>query len=354
MPPLKLANKSRAIFISHAAVDKDIADKVTDLLSVAMGIDTHKAVFCSSLEGLGIPPGKDFKQFIREQIQEPKLVLLLISQNYLASAFCLAEVGASWALSHRVIPLLIPPVKLDYMKAVLAGTQALKINDASAWNEVLSAFKEVLGADPNVNRWERKRDEKLAEIESLLTKQQPVPFVPLSALQATQQKLLAANEEITELEQELQRLKDLTAKLKRAKDSREANKIELDSLPEAEQFERLVDNAKRLLKPLTYVVREALYYHFRNELLPWPSYGEDVKVDDIKKAVERHHLTDSDDRGVGVNESEPKLRRSLDALEDLRKFVQKDSSEEFCSAYEKEYDHALSFTSRTFWDQWLL
>lgn len=75
-----------------------------------MGIDVHNDVFFSSLEGIKIPPGEDFKRFIKEQIQQPDMVLPIISQNYLASQFCLAELGASWAMSHRVIPFLVAPI----------------------------------------------------------------------------------------------------------------------------------------------------------------------------------------------------------------------------------------------------
>src|SRR5947207_2675047 len=122
-------NRSKAVFVSHAACDKAIADKVVDLLNTGMGIDVQNDVFCTSLEGLKIPAGEDFKNFIKVQIQEPKIVLLLIAQNYLASQFCLAELGASWAMSHRVIPILIPPIRFEDMKAVLSNVQSLAIDD---------------------------------------------------------------------------------------------------------------------------------------------------------------------------------------------------------------------------------
>jgi hypothetical protein len=86
--------RSKSIFVSHAVADKEVADCVVDLLDTAMGIDVLKNVFCASPEGIKIPAGSDFKQFIKEQIQEPQIVLLLISQNYFASQFCLAELGA--------------------------------------------------------------------------------------------------------------------------------------------------------------------------------------------------------------------------------------------------------------------
>src|SRR4051812_38411593 len=100
---------SKRIFISHAVADREIAAKITDLLAIAMGIDVLKDVFCTSLEGMNIPMGKDFKDFIKSEIQNPKIVLILVSKSYTASQFCLAEAGASWAMSHRIIPIIIPP-----------------------------------------------------------------------------------------------------------------------------------------------------------------------------------------------------------------------------------------------------
>src|SRR5438270_6014278 len=64
--PKSASNNSKPIFISHAATDKAIADRVVDLLNTAMGIDVQNDVFCTSLEGLKIPPGKDFKDFVKD------------------------------------------------------------------------------------------------------------------------------------------------------------------------------------------------------------------------------------------------------------------------------------------------
>ncbi len=211
--------KSRPIFVSHAATDKAIAEKVVDLLNTGVAIDVQKDVFCTSLEGLKIPPGSDFKQFIKDQIQEPKLVLLLISQNYLASQFCLAEVGASWAMSHRIIPILVPPIVFSDMKAVLAGVNATRIDDPSDWNEALAIFKEVLGIDPNINRWERKRDEHIALIKGLLPQQPAPPVIPFSKFQELETQLADANAEIHELEVNNARCNETLEEIKALKDA---------------------------------------------------------------------------------------------------------------------------------------
>jgi len=350
-------NKSKPIFVSHAAVDKEIADKIVDLLNTAMGINVTEKVFCSSLEGMKIPPGKDFKHFIKEQIQEPKIVLLLISQNYLASQFCLAEVGASWALSLNAIPFLIPPIEHNDMKAVLANVHALKILDPGDWNEALSVFKEALDIDPNISRWERKRDEILENIKQLIPKQKAPDIVPFDKYIELNKKLVDAHKEITELEKEMQRLRKFADDVKKMKNAKEVAEIELESLPVKERFEKLLDASKQAIMPLSSTILEAIYYHFRNESMPWPQgYDHEDELNNIKDAIERNLLYDDEPNGLRVNDEDPKVRRALETLKKLRDFVDKacENEPKFVEAYVVKYDHNLSFDSRNFWEAHLL
>ena len=341
---------SKQIFVSHAATDTEIANKVVDLLNTAMGIDVHNSVFCSSLEGLKIPPGKDFTQYIKEQIQHPKIVLLLISQNYLASPFCLAEAGASWAMSHRIVPMLIPPTKYEDMKAVLVGVQALNVSDPSDWNEALTVFKAELGIDPNVNRWERKRDEKIAEIEALLQQQLTPPTVPSYKFQEVEAKLKDANEEITELESERARLEKLVEQIKVAKDAQEVARIELENLPSAETFDKLMHAARCALRPFKGAIWDAFYYFFRKDSLPLPPPGSLDSTErwgEIRKGVEDGYLIEKADENIALNEEDPGVKRAIGALSALRDFIR--NTPDLAVPYKNEHDHQLDFGSRRFW-----
>lgn len=343
-------NQSKPIFVSHAATDKAIAEKVVDLLNTAMAIDVQKDVFCTSLEGLKIPPGKDFKQFVKEQIQEPKIVLLLISQNYLASPFCLAEVGASWAMSHCIIPFLVPPTKFDDMKAVLAGIHALKIEDPSDWNEALAVFKTELKIDPNTNRWERKRDEQLEAIRSLISKQNPPLIVPLGKLQAAEEKLKGANLEIVALETKNKQLEKLLGEIKKSKDAKEVARIELANLPAATAFEKISGHASDELGFFPKEIREAFYYHFRGESPPTPRAGfmnTEDRWEEIHRAVEDGYFIDAGE-GAQLNENNPKVREAIKALSELKKFTEK--TPELAEPYETEHGHEFSFSLRPFWE----
>lgn len=344
---------SKKIFISHAAIDKDLVDKIVECLSVGAGIDVHNDVFCSSLEGIGIPPGEDFKHFIKDQIQEPELVILIISQNYLASPFCLAELGASWAMSHHMIPLLVPPVTYADLKAVLSNVTALMIEDASAWNEALEMLKRILHIAPRINLWERKRDTMITAIKILLRKQKQPPTVPIKQWNESEAKLKEANGEIIELEEEIRRLKRILEETQKLKNEKQAAEIVLKHLPAAVAFQQFVDEAAKVLESLPHVVRNALYYHFRGQPLAAPTGGMSDREEQwaqIREAVENDYLFE-DDGPVTINEKEPKVRDALYALQALDAFIRDNS--QLKGAYEAQYGHQLSFTSKQFWDKHL-
>lgn len=345
--------KSKQIFISHAAADKKIADEVVDLLNTAMQINVTEDVFCSSVYGCNIPPGADFKRFIKEQIQTPQIVLLLVSEQYLASAFCLAEAGASWAMSHKVIPLVVPPVKFSDLKAVLEGTQAGRINDPKFWNDIVEIFEAELAIKTRKNRWEEKRDQAIGRIDDALKLQTPPPVIPLTRFQAIESRLTEANEELRTAEAEIERLKQINNAIKKAKDASAVAEIELNSLPSFKQFEQLVANAKKALKPLPSVCTPALYNYFCGRNLKWPSaFGNEDEIAEIKRSIDASHLVDEDDQGVSVNEEDPKISRAIDALEELKRFLKR-GEEEFENAYVEQFDHQPIFTSQQFWHEHL-
>ena len=173
------------VFISHAAKDKELVEEVVDLLQVGVGVHPND-VFCSSLPGMGIPTGTDFISYIKSKVQNPDLVLLVVTPEFLKSQFCNNEVGASWALSLPIRPLLVPPLEFGDVRGVLAGTQIAKLNDKEKLSDLRDEIAEKLGLKPlKTSHWERKRDRFLAKLEEILSQR------PATADAATAQKLKA-------------------------------------------------------------------------------------------------------------------------------------------------------------------
>ncbi|CAK2010898.1 toll/interleukin-1 receptor domain-containing protein [Vibrio crassostreae] len=344
----------KSVFISHAVKNKELADQLVDLLETGVGVSDSE-IFCSSLEGLGIPSGVNFVDFIKEKILEPKVVILLISQDYIQSQFCLAELGASWALSHNVVPILIPPLEFKDIKAVLTGVQLVRINDKDGLNQMQADLLEHLSISGKpFARWESKRNRFLDNISDFLVESDS-DFISKSQWNDLQKKYDDALGEIESMEGELDSKDELIDMLKNSKDATEVESIIVSNLSEIEKFEDLANEASVALATLPEIVREAIYKHFRGEELPYPDFGEDYKRQLISDAVENDFLSDTGS-GFAIEEEDPVVADALSNILKLDKFIDdvEVESEEFCEYYENKYDHRLKFLSKRFWGEHLL
>lgn len=94
--------KEPKIFISHKTEDSNYAKAIIAML-VALGVN-HKDIFCSSVDGYGIPFGKNIFDTLHNQFDDYKLFVIFIhSPRYYKSAISLNEMGAAWILrsEHR-------------------------------------------------------------------------------------------------------------------------------------------------------------------------------------------------------------------------------------------------------------
>lgn len=163
------------LFISHAAKDEAIIEEFADLLQLGIGVQ-HDDFFCSSLPGMGIPTGRDFVTHIKTQIQNPALVIVVMSPAFLESQFCHNEVGATWALDLPVYPILVPPIGYGEVRGVLQGRQAAKLDSKEGLNDLRDHVIGALGLPPlPTSKWERKRDRFLERLRELTTPEMSKP-----------------------------------------------------------------------------------------------------------------------------------------------------------------------------------
>jgi predicted GTPase len=157
------------VFVRHAAKDKVLVDDFVDLLLTGVNVQPHD-IFCTSLEGMGIPLGQQFVEYIKDKIQKPEVVLLLISEHYLHSQFCTQEAGAAWALSLPIYPFLVPSVDDSDLKAVLVGMQAGRIDNRTDLNNLRDDLIEKLALQPlRTAHWEAKREKFLNRLTDILS-----------------------------------------------------------------------------------------------------------------------------------------------------------------------------------------
>ncbi|MBX4889749.1 toll/interleukin-1 receptor domain-containing protein [Rhizobium bangladeshense] len=133
----------KPIFLSHAVADKKLVSLFENLLARSTGLGAED-IFCTSLEGQGVKKGTNFVSQIRDNLRNSGVVVALISPEYMKSPFCMAELGAAWALRSKRLPFLVPPASFDSMTATLLGIVGTKIDDRTAVAQALGELRELL------------------------------------------------------------------------------------------------------------------------------------------------------------------------------------------------------------------
>lgn len=341
---------SRDIFISHAVKDKLLADALVDLLQLGTNVNSDN-VFCSSLEGLGIPSGANFVSHIKQEIQTPKVVIALISPNYLASQFCLCELGATWAMSHQMFPLLVPPLSYADVQGVMTGVQLTRVDYKDGLNQFRDQLQAALGIKGTPTaRWEKKRDQFLIDLMAILAGLPKPQVVSAAEHDKVKRDYDDARVEIDGLETQLDAQKALIAQLSTAKDKKDVVRIKAAHSSAAETLLNLERAMELALKDVPKAVSFVSFKEIAN--------GQEVVLDgnrakefaeEIESAADER-LVDIDDRGgCTVNRRHPKIRPIEEAYEALSKFLAGDI-EDLAEDFEVQHQTPLELNNRRYWE----
>lgn len=339
-----------AIFISHAVADTKFAKLLTDFLKEAIGVP-HDEIFCSSVAGHGVPVTRDFNKHMKEQIQRPELVLLLMTPSYMESAFCLMELGAAWAQSHKTLPIVVPTVSFSEVTKTLGLVQALDITKQSAVidvRKVVQATKIVLEKrDDHV--WENKKAEWVKASKKVVGNLAPATKVGAADYQVALATIEEQQSEIIGLEKLVDDKDSLIEKLKAAKDKADVKAILKEAQgandPEA-IFDELMTNVTESLPSVARVVKMHIIMDH---------YGKASKIDwdndrqEFEDAIQRNVLNNDDGSSVAWNKkSMPMLQKALKALD---KFLDGEEGEAFINS--RSTDEPTESDDRDFWDRYI-
>lgn len=101
---------NKNVFISHSSANKEIAEHLSAYL-IRIGVK-EKNIFCSSIIGQGVGNGEKLNDTIAKAIKKSKLIVFLLSRDFLDSSYCMEELGTGWYLNqckgaicfHLVLP----------------------------------------------------------------------------------------------------------------------------------------------------------------------------------------------------------------------------------------------------------
>jgi len=336
------------LFISHAVHDRALVEALVDLLEAGVGVP-HASIFCSSLKGQSIKPGQDFVESIRQSLDGATCVLALISEAYYASAFCMCELGGVWLQNKSFLPVLVPPVDYSQLKAVLGKLQVSKIDAADDLDELRDELIERLGIEGHKTpRWNTKRQAFLASLGTTLEQIKFVGPVTRTKFDKLEREFGTYREEYEAREAEIVSLNALVADLKKAKDAKSVARIVREHSSAIEAFEALVAEAAASVQKLPRLVGEALYYRARGE-----DYSpERDDWDDARKHVE-YGMLEEHERCFSPREAEPKVRRAVQTLDELSRWLE-DPPEEFFEWYEEATGgETPDISLRPFWERHL-
>ncbi|GAB5525255.1 MAG: hypothetical protein Roseis2KO_31270 [Roseivirga sp.] len=117
----------KKIFISHSSKDSNLVKQFVDKILI-LGLQvSRKQIFCTSLDGTGIRSGNDFKDSIKQAIEDSSVAILIVTQNYKESEVCLNEMGALWVLCENTIPFILKPIDYDKIGFIHSTSQVLRL-----------------------------------------------------------------------------------------------------------------------------------------------------------------------------------------------------------------------------------
>ena len=106
------------IFISHSSVNKEIAEQLCSFM-VRLGIKEER-IFCSSIIGQGVNNGEKLNDAIGKAIGRSKLLVYIISRDFLESSYCMEELGIGWYLAQQkkasCFYMIVPDIDLSDLK----------------------------------------------------------------------------------------------------------------------------------------------------------------------------------------------------------------------------------------------
>ncbi|MFC5282645.1 toll/interleukin-1 receptor domain-containing protein [Pedobacter alpinus] len=144
-PKIKEHNKNSLmdIFISHSSQDIETAKLLIDLINSSLKIPA-KRIRCTSVDGYRLPAGASTEQQLKNEVNDCKVLLGLISHNSINSAYVLFELGARWGQSKPLVPLVTNKKGNELLKGPLSGINALNTSVAAQLHQLISDLANML------------------------------------------------------------------------------------------------------------------------------------------------------------------------------------------------------------------
>ncbi len=130
------------VFLSYAAPDRAYASKLRRLLSQRPNV----RVF--TMETLSA--GEDWESKLKEELSQCEVFIVLLSPSSVGSNWILHELGAAWALSKPIVPIVTHPDVLSKIPLSLRGIRYVEIQDLEKpeiITQILDHYEDLISSE---------------------------------------------------------------------------------------------------------------------------------------------------------------------------------------------------------------
>lgn len=135
------------IFISHSSKDELLARALVELFKAAFSLRPDR-IRATSIDGHRLPAGTDENQ-LREETVEAKLLVGIITEVSIESAYVLFELGARWGVDRPMFPILGAGATPKVLRGPLARKNALSCDSRAQVQQIISDAASILGIEAN-------------------------------------------------------------------------------------------------------------------------------------------------------------------------------------------------------------
>lgn len=338
----------KKVFISHSHKDLEIVKQFIDKILVDGLSIPRDIIFCTSAKGTGIMTGKDWRNYIKDNITSSELPLMIITPNYKESEMCQNELGAMWQLEIDPLPLIVDPIDFKDCGVLNVIKQGEKLLDSDTIDKIRDIVEEkkLNGSKIKSENFNDKKNEFISVVKSYV-KNNPFPDTLNREIFESKIKTIKEQEStIASLSKQKSKLELELESVKKLKDQDEVKIIEDKYSDESEfcKFNELCTKLSNLLSRQNYYIKSLIY----SDLTQKP-IGDPDKDDfaDIRQAVGEGKITE--DCSIIWEESE--MKNICEAFYELKNFLDDENrTEKFFKKFAEENHFDCDINNSKFWD----
>ncbi|MEI4718905.1 toll/interleukin-1 receptor domain-containing protein [Bacillus cereus] len=346
---------NNTLFISHATKDHGLVEKFIEFFRMGLEIKKEEIYCTSGKTTRKIRTGVNFVQDMRDNITEAKLIVFILTPNFFNSKFCLAELGAAWALGGEIYPIAIPQTSFEELESTpLKGIQATMLKSVDDIAALAEDFEE------------RGIVKKLSHTEVSLRARNLMKDIKKCRFEKED---IISEEEFSELEKNLQDLLEINKQQKLEIEKLKSEKEELVTLLDSvnksaaasykkkhssswDYFNELIDDTKRTILKLDDLAISAIYHSefHKTDYKFWPVVNDDWLLSKARDLQARKFI-DLDDQDITPNYNTPLIKEVLDKLVTLNSYINNEADEDVYTIFLQVYDFELDFSNLDFWEK---